>query len=115
MGWLIGVLINAVLFIALSGYFPGLHVDSFLSAIIASFVLSILNLLVRPFLIMLTLPITIVTLGLFLFVINAVTLLMTDGIMGYAFEIESFGLAVIIAIAMAVVNIVLQMTVLRKK
>lgn len=115
MGWLISVLINAVLFVALSGYFPGLYVDSFLSAVIASLVLSILNLLVRPFIIILTLPITMLTLGLFLFIINAVTLLMTDGIMGYAFEIESFGLAIVIAIVMALVNIVLQMTILRKK
>ncbi|OLN23997.1 hypothetical protein BTO30_00825 [Domibacillus antri] len=115
MGWLIGVLINAVLFIALSGYFSGLYVDSFLSAVIASMVLSILNLLVRPFLIILTLPITMMTFGFFLFIINAVTLLMTDAIMGHTFEIESFGLALVIAIAIAIVNIVLQMTVFRKK
>ncbi len=114
MGWLISVLINAVLFIALAGYFPGLHVDSFLAAITASLVLSVLNVLVKPVLVILTLPITMISLGLFLFVINAVTLLMTDSIMGRSFEIESFGLALIIAIAMSVVNMVLQVTVLRK-
>ncbi|WP_050179922.1 phage holin family protein [Domibacillus robiginosus] len=115
MGWIAGVLVNAILFVALAGYFPGLHVDSFFYAFIASLVLSILNLIVRPVLVILTLPITMVSLGLFLFVINAVTLLMTDSIMGYSFEIESFGLALVIAIIIALVNIVLQTTILRRK
>ena len=115
MGWFLGVLINAVLFVALAGYFPGLHVDSFFYAVIASLVLSVLNLIVRPVLVILTLPITMISLGLFLFVINAITLLMTDNIMGYAFDIESFGLALVIAVIMALVNIILQMTILRKK
>ncbi|OES46124.1 phage holin family protein [Domibacillus iocasae] len=115
MGWVLGVLINAVLFVALAGYFPGLHVDSFFYAVIASLVLSVLNLIVRPVLVILTLPITMISLGLFLFVINAITLLMTDNIMGYAFDIESFGLALVIAVIMALVNIILQITILRKK
>ncbi len=115
MGWMLGVLINAVLFIALAGYFPGLHVDSFFYAVIASLVLSVLNLIVRPVLVVLTLPITMISLGLFLFVINALTLLMTDSIMGYAFEIESFGLALVIAVIMALVNMILQMTIIRRK
>lgn len=115
MGWVLGVLINAVLFVALAGYFPGLHVDSFFYSVIASLVLSVLNLIVRPVLVILTLPITMISLGLFLFVINAITLLMTDNIMGYAFDIESFGLALVIAIIMALVNIILQITILRKK
>lgn len=115
MGWVLGVLINAVLFVALAGYFPGLHVDSFFYAVIASLVLSVLNLIVRPVLVILTLPITMISLGLFLFVINAITLLMTDNIMGYAFDIESFGLALVIAIIMALVNIILHITILRKR
>lgn len=115
MGWLIGVLINAILFVALAGYFPGLHVDSFFHAVIASLVLSVLNGIVRPILVLLTLPITMISLGLFLFVINAATLLMTDSIMGYAFEIESFGLALVIAVLMALVNMVLYATILRRR
>lgn len=115
MGWIVGVLVNAILLVALAGYFPGLHVDSFFYAVIASLVLSVLNLIVRPVLVILTLPITMISLGLFLFVINAITLLMTDSIMGYAFEIESFGLALVIAIIMALVNMILQLTILRRK
>lgn len=114
MNWIAGIIINAVLFIAISGYFAGLHVDSFLSAVIASFILSILNMIVRPLLVLFTLPITLLTLGLFLFVINAVTLLLTDSIMGQAFDISGFGMALFIAVIMALVNLVLQVTVFKK-
>lgn len=114
MNWIIGILVNAVLFIAISGYFTGLYVDSFLSAVIASVVLSILNMIVRPLLVLFTLPITFLTLGLFLFVINAATLLLTDSIMGSAFDISGFGMALLIAVIMAIVNLALQMTILKK-
>lgn len=114
MNWIIGILVNAVLFIAISGYFSGLHVDNFSSAVIASFILSILNMIVRPLLVLFTLPITFLTLGLFLFVINAITLLLTDNIMGSAFDIAGFGMALFIAVIMALVNLILQVTVFKK-
>ena len=52
--------------------YPGVQVTSFTAALVAAFVLGLLNTIVRPLLIMLTLPVTVITLGLFLFVINAV-------------------------------------------
>ncbi|HZT55158.1 MAG TPA: phage holin family protein [Burkholderiaceae bacterium] len=51
--------------------YPGVTVNSFASALIAAFVLGLLNTLLRPVLVLLTLPVTLITLGLFLFVINA--------------------------------------------
>ncbi|KWZ83032.1 hypothetical protein B4098_0385 [Heyndrickxia coagulans] len=114
MRWLLGILINAVLFIALSGYFHGFYVENIGAAVMSSLVLSILNILVRPILILLTLPITILTLGIFLLVINAITLVLTDELMGASFEIDSFGMAFFVAIIMAVVNLILQETVFRK-
>ena len=111
MRWLLGILINAVLFIAFAGYFSGFEVSGFAAAITASLVLSILNMLVRPILIILTLPATILTLGLFLFVINAITLMLTDAIMGSKFEIDGFGLAILIAIIMSIVNLIIQKTI----
>ncbi|VEF47000.1 integral inner membrane protein [Bacillus freudenreichii] len=112
MRWLIGILINAVLFIAFAGYFEGFHVSSFGAAVVASLVLSILNILVRPLLILLTLPITLLTLGLFLLVINAITLSMTDAIMGSKFEIDGFGFTILIAVIMAIINMIIQKTIL---
>ncbi|WP_026314443.1 phage holin family protein [Heyndrickxia acidiproducens] len=115
MRWIFGILINAVLFIALSGYFEGFYVASIGSSVLASLVLSILNILVRPILILLTLPITLISLGVFLLVINAITLAMTDELMGPSFDIDSFGLAFLAAVIMAVVNLILQETVFRSR
>lgn len=113
MRWIIGVMINAVLFIALAGFFKDtFFVSSFGTAIVASFILSILNVLVRPILILLTLPITVLSLGLFLFVINAITLLLTDEIMGSSFEISGFGMALLVVLIMSIANLIIQKVVL---
>ena len=108
MKWFLGIVINAVLFLAISGYFEGFYISGFGAALLASLILSILNILVRPILVFFTLPITLLTLGLFLFVINELTLMMTDGLMGDAFEIESFGLALLVTILMSVANLIIQ-------
>ncbi|MCM3602523.1 phage holin family protein [Robertmurraya korlensis] len=116
MRWLIGIGINAILFIALAGYFENsFYIEGFGAALAASFILAILNMLVRPILIILTLPITIVTLGAFLLVINALTLLLTDELVGSSFEIEGFWMAFFIALIMSIVNVILQKTVFRDK
>ncbi|RLQ96703.1 phage holin family protein [Falsibacillus albus] len=112
MRWLIGILLNAVLFIAIAGFFDGFHVSGFGAAVTASFILSILNVLVRPILIILTLPVTILTLGLFLFVINAITLIITEQIMGGALEIDGFGMAFLVSIIMSIANVIIHKAVL---
>jgi len=65
------ILITALALLLVSNFVPGVMVDGLYAAIIAALVLGILNTLVKPILVVLTLPITIVTLGLFMFVINA--------------------------------------------
>src|SRR3989339_738581 len=64
-------IINALALLTLNQFVAGFHVESFYAAVIAALVLGLLNAVVRPILIVLTLPVTIVTLGLFTFVINA--------------------------------------------
>jgi putative membrane protein len=109
MRWLLGIVINAVLFMALAGFFKdSIYIESTFAALGASLILSILNILVKPILIILTLPITVLTLGLFLLVINALTLLITDNIMGSSFELRNFGMAFLVAIIMSIVNIMIQ-------
>ncbi|MEI5907658.1 phage holin family protein [Bacillus spongiae] len=115
MKWLFTIIINAVLFLALDGYFDSFSVSSFGAAIGASFILSILNVLVRPILIILTLPVTIVTLGLFLFVINATTLMLTEWIMGDAFDISSFGMALLASILISIANLLFQKVIFDKE
>ena len=114
MRWLIGCLINAVLFIALAGYFhDSFQLTGFMAALQASILLSILNILVRPLLILFTLPVTVLTMGLFLFVINAITLELTDYLMGKAFEISGFGMALFFSVLMSLINIIIQKTLLQ--
>ncbi len=63
-------LINALALLALPYIFTSIRVDTFAAALIAALVLGLINTLVRPILVLLTLPVTLLTLGLFIFVIN---------------------------------------------
>lgn len=105
--WLVSIVLNAIAIIVVAQLFSGFHIAGFGTAILASFVLAILNVLVKPFLIILTLPITIFTLGLFLFVVNAITLWITQGLFGSSFQIDSFGLAIGAAIVISLINLIL--------
>ncbi|EAE7372879.1 phage holin family protein [Listeria monocytogenes] len=107
MRWIICVIINSVLFVALSGFFTSFHVDGFTTALLASFILAILNMLIRPILLLLTLPINIFTLGLFTFVVNAIMLEMTTFFIGDSFQIDGFGTALILAAIMAFANMII--------
>lgn len=106
--WLISVLVNALVLIVVAGYIDTFYLESVSSAILASILLSVLNVIVKPVLILLTLPVTVLTLGLFLFVINAITLMMAQSIMGESFVIEGFGTAMIASVIISLLNILIQ-------
>jgi putative membrane protein len=74
--------------------YPGVTVKSFGSALIAAFVLGLFNTLVRPLLVLLTLPVTLLTLGLFLFVINALMFWSAAGVLD-GFNVTGFGAALV--------------------
>jgi putative membrane protein len=112
MRWLIGIVVNAIIFIAIAGYFDQFYVASIGAALGASFLLSIINTFVRPILIIFTLPVTILSLGLFLIVINAFMLQFTDFLMGDAFEIHGFGMALLATIILTIANILIQKVVI---
>lgn len=86
------LLAAALLFV--SQVYPGVEVHSFSSALLAALVLGLLNAVVRPILIVLTLPVTVITLGLFLFVINAL-MFQAAGSMLAGFHVHGFGAALI--------------------
>jgi putative membrane protein len=79
MGFLIRWLILTIAIIVASYLLEGIHISGFFSAFFAAAALGILNALFRPILILLTLPINIMTLGLFTFIINALMLKMASG------------------------------------
>lgn len=112
MRWLAQILVNSLILVVVAGYFESFYIDSVGSAIIASLIISVLNMIVKPILILLTLPVTVLTFGLFLFVINAITLMMADSIMGSAFEIDGFGAAIMAAIFISILNLLIQKVVI---
>jgi putative membrane protein len=84
----------------------GIIINGFGSALLASFVIGLLNLIVRPILFILTLPVTILTLGLFLFVINAFVFLMASSFLE-GFQVIGFGNALVGSILYSVLGIII--------
>ena len=98
-------LLNTVALLVVAIVVPHFHYDSLLSVAIAAAVLGLLNAIVKPLLFILTLPLTIVTLGLFLLVLNAIMLELTAWLVP-GFRIDSFGWAVIGALVLTLVSLV---------
>ncbi len=82
---------------------PGVHVVSFLNAIVIAALIALLNITVKPLLILLTIPITILTLGLFLLVINALLILLAASIVP-GFTVDGFWWALLFALILGLVN-----------
>jgi putative membrane protein len=80
--------------LALSHLLPGIRVGSFADALLAAFVIGLLNTFIRPILIIFTLPVTLLTVGLFLFVINAL-MFWAAGRLLDGFEVGGFGMALL--------------------
>ena len=103
---LLAWVINAVALLALPYVFSGIHVASFTNAMVAALVLGLINALIRPILILLTLPATILTLGLFIFVINGL-LFWFVGSLDLGFTVDGFWTAVLGAVVFSVISWVL--------
>jgi putative membrane protein len=103
MGLLLRWLILTVAIIVASYLLEGIHVSGFFPAFFAAALLGILNALFRPVLILLTLPINILSLGLFTFVINALMLVMVSGIIS-GFEVHGFWTAVFGSLIISIIS-----------
>lgn len=95
---------SALSVMILAWLLPGIHVSDFGGALLAALVIGLVNGLVKPFLQLITLPITILTLGLFSLVVNAICLVIADFLAGDAFNIDNFGWAFFGAIALSLVS-----------
>ena len=100
---IVKLLINALAIFLVGSFLPGIHVSTYITALIVALVLGILNLLVRPILFLITLPINILTLGLFTFILNGlmfwlVSLFIVD------FKIDGFWWAVIGSLIVSVIS-----------
>ena len=89
---------------------PGVSVNSFGAALVAALVLGLLNILVRPLLVLLTLPVTVLTLGLFLFVINALMFWAAAGLLD-GFHVDGFGSALIGSVIYSVASTIIDVAI----
>jgi putative membrane protein len=103
MKLILRLLVTAALVLLLSNLLNGVAVASFGTALIVAVVLGLLNLFIKPILIILTLPVTVITLGLFLLVINAVIILLCTKIVG-GFAVDSFWTALLFSIILSILQ-----------
>src|SRR5579884_1211422 len=103
MRLLINWIVDAAAIIIAAYLLPGVHINNFLTALIAAVVLGIINVLIKPVLLLLTLPITILTLGLFALVINGLLILLASAIVP-GFHVDGFLWAVLFSIVLSIVN-----------
>ncbi|MCA9363852.1 phage holin family protein [Candidatus Kaiserbacteria bacterium] len=97
------ILVTALALVLAAALIPGISVGSLYAAIVAAVILGILNVLVRPVLVVLTLPVTIVTLGLFIFVINALLFWFAASFIE-GFAVAGFGAALLGSLFVSVVS-----------
>ena len=99
-------LLSAAALLAVAHLYSGVQVASFTSALVAALVIGLLNTLLRPVLVLLTLPVTIVTLGLFLFVINALMFWAAGGLLS-GFHVAGFGAALLGSLMYSLISVVI--------
>ncbi|WP_027017018.1 phage holin family protein [Comamonas composti] len=107
MKLLIKWLLSAVALLTVAYLYSGVQVASFGSAMIAALVIGLLNAVLRPVLVVLTLPVTIVTVGLFLFVVNGLMFWAASGILG-GFHVAGFWAAMLGALIYSVLGLVIE-------
>ncbi|GAB2485929.1 phage holin family protein [Alkalibacterium psychrotolerans] len=103
MKWWQRILANTIIFLALAGFLEGFTISTWATALIAAVVFGVLNIIVKPILVFLSLPITLMTLGLFYFIINGLMLWLTAALVS-GFDFSSFGLALVVALIVSALN-----------
>ncbi len=105
MDLIIKLLVNALAVFALGYMLKGVHVKSFGSALLVAIVLALVNAFVRPIVVFLTIPLTVLTLGLFILVINALMVMLVDWMMD-GLKVESFWWALLFSVLMSLINMI---------
>ncbi|CAM4041035.1 phage holin family protein [Flavobacterium antarcticum] len=98
---IVRILVTAILVTLLANFLGGVSVDSFSTSIVVAIVLALLNLFVKPILILFTLPVTILTFGLFLLVINAVIIMLCHELVT-GFSVSSFWYALLFSVLLSI-------------
>ena len=107
-GFLTHTIVMTLAVILAAYLLPGVHVNSVWWAILTAIVISLLNSFIRPILIVVTLPFTIISMGLFLFIINAVVIMLASRLVR-GFEVGGFGSALLFSLLLTVLNYLLEL------
>lgn len=103
MNWIVRFLLSGLAVLLAAYLLPGVNVEDYWTALVVALVLSIVNIFVKPFLIILTIPITFITLGLFLLVINALMILLADYFVD-GFVVDGFWWALLFSLILSTFN-----------
>jgi putative membrane protein len=104
MNFVIKLFLNAIAVVLAAYIIPGVHVDGFGYAVLVAALLAVLNVSLKPILVFLTIPATILTLGLFLLVVNAIIIMTADWILGNGFNVDGFWWALLFSIVLSFIN-----------
>ncbi|WP_127845229.1 phage holin family protein [Psychroflexus aestuariivivens] len=100
MKTLLQILLTGIIVLMLSNILPGVYVSDLFTAIVVAAVLSLLNIFIKPILVIFTLPVTILTFGLFLLVVNAIIILIANWLID-AFQVDGFWWALLFSILLS--------------
>jgi putative membrane protein len=114
MKTLLQIVLTGLIVLLLSNSLGGVYVADFFTAIVVAAILALLNIFIKPILLILTLPVTVVTFGLFLLAINAFIILMADWFID-AFRVDGFWWAVLFSILLSFLQSIVFAFVRRKK
>ncbi|HEY9219981.1 MAG TPA: phage holin family protein [Lutibacter sp.] len=106
MNFILKIVLTAVAVLVIAHFLPGVSVVNFTSAVIVAVVLALLRVTIKPLLIILTLPVTIVTFGLFLLVINALIILLADNLID-GFNVTGFWIALLFSLILSIFESIL--------
>jgi putative membrane protein len=106
MKLILKIILTAVAVLVIANFLPGVSVVNFTNAVIVAVVLALLRVTIKPILIILTLPVTIITLGLFLLVINALIILLADNLID-GFYVTGFWIALLFSLILSVFESIL--------
>ncbi len=114
MKFLLKVLVSSIAVVISAYILPGVSVDNFITALIVSFVLAILNSILKPILVVLTIPITFFTFGLFLLVINAFIIIIASKFID-GFEVNGFWWALLFSVILSITTSLLEIPIKSKQ
>lgn len=103
MGILINWIVSAMVIFSTAYILPGVHISDFTAALVVALILGILNAVVKPILVILTLPITILTLGIFYLILNAALIVLVSKIVP-GFVIDNFFWAIVFGLVLSIIN-----------